>query len=281
MVKVSLQAADDISEAYEIFVPPVEPSVAAAATYSRPRPVKTKRPLDKPEQIELIAHDGFRVFEARGIWFREWQVKEAANRFDDGNVVPGYYQKEVYAETLTKFPISYKDLLQYDVIVFTNVSATCLNEVQGEMLKDFVEAGGGLLALGGRFAFGGGNYKGSALEALLPVESGASWDVKEAEGPLFLRPVKKARLGATLDWQAGPIIPFYQLPGVLKTGTQLLLRAGDEPFLAVHTVGKGKTAAIMATVEGAGADGKPAFFEWEHWPELLSEILRLLQEGNN
>jgi len=107
VVKVSLQAADDISEAYEIFVPPVEPSVAAAATYSRPRPVKTKRPLDKPEQIELIAHDGFRVFEARGIWFREWQVKEAANRFDDGNVVPGYYQKEVYAETLTKFPISY------------------------------------------------------------------------------------------------------------------------------------------------------------------------------
>ncbi|MCG2659864.1 MAG: glutamine amidotransferase [Kiritimatiellae bacterium] len=280
VVKALLTAAGGVEEKYEIFVPPAVSGKGLETIkvdYVRAKPAKHKQ-FFKPEALRLVPHEGFKVFEARGLWFREWQAEQAV-RLSGGRLDLGYYENSrVYGERMSCFPSDYETLMQYDVIILNNVPVSAFNEEEMEFINDFVEAGGALLILGGRFAFAGGGYKDSPLEGLLPVIISKSWDVKKATEPMFLMPGKDSPITAGIDWKKAPVVPFFHKVERLKPEVQVLILAGKEPFLISHRHGKGKIAVIMATVEGKGTAEVPAFFEWQQWPELLSRLLKLMQK---
>ncbi|MBL0922433.1 MAG: VWA domain-containing protein, partial [Phycisphaerales bacterium] len=66
-----------------------------------------------------------------------------------------------------------RDLLAlqaYDLVMLQNVAAEELSQETQALLADYVEElGGGLVMIGGPDSFGAGGWKGSALEAVLPV----------------------------------------------------------------------------------------------------------------
>lgn len=71
------------------------------------------------------------------------------------------------------------DLAPYGAIALHDVPAEALRGGRAKALREYVLAGGGLLATGARRAFGPGDYAGTALEDALPVESRPPADEEE------------------------------------------------------------------------------------------------------
>ncbi len=69
------------------------------------------------------------------------------------------------------FPKTREELFQYSGIVIGSIEASYFSVDQMRMISDFVsERGGGLMMLGGRFAFAEGGYAGTPIADVLPVE---------------------------------------------------------------------------------------------------------------
>ena len=87
---------------------------------------------------------------------------------------------------MDSFPFSRKEIDAFDVVILSDIGANSLllpdrvairseswpNRLQ--LIRDFVNDGGGLLMVGGYLTFQGiqakGNYKGSPVEDVLPIE---------------------------------------------------------------------------------------------------------------
>jgi Ca-activated chloride channel family protein len=67
-------------------------------------------------------------------------------------------------------PHSAKELLAYDLLLMSDVSATLVSQGQMVAIESYVrDHGGGFVMTGGENSFGSGGYQGTQLEKLLPV----------------------------------------------------------------------------------------------------------------
>jgi uncharacterized membrane protein len=119
---------------------------------------------------------------------------------------------------MDSFPFSRKEIDAFDVVILSDIGANSLllpdrvamrseswpNRLQ--LIRDFVNDGGGLLMIGGYLTFQGiqakGNYKGSPVEDVLPIELFAHDDrVESPQGvtPIVLKPDHPVLKGLT-DW---------------------------------------------------------------------------------
>lgn len=163
------------------------------------------------------------------------------------------------------------ELLAYDAIVLSNVPRTALSdEILGWIEEWIGKRGGGLLMAGGPRSFGAGEWTGTAIERMLPVEflSTPDWDSTpsslEPSGadlhPLWrlfederstrsaLRTLPEA-MGRN-NWvrvkpQSGTLL------GVQKAGTA----SGSPPLLAVGAYGRGRTAALATPLSATWSPG--------------------------
>ncbi len=96
----------------------------------------------------------------------------------DGSLVDALASERIKAHTLRpeSLPNEPEGYLQYDAIIFSNVSADRLAPAKMQMFENLVRAAGiGFVMLGGDASFGAGGYMGTPIEELLPV----SMDVKQ------------------------------------------------------------------------------------------------------
>ncbi|MCH8954690.1 VWA domain-containing protein [candidate division KSB1 bacterium] len=69
------------------------------------------------------------------------------------------------------YPKNKKELFEYDAIIFGSIEADFFSSKELENTLEFVsQRGGGFLMLGGSQTFGQGNYYGTPVEKMLPVE---------------------------------------------------------------------------------------------------------------
>jgi Mg-chelatase subunit ChlD len=77
---------------------------------------------------------------------------------------------EVDARNPYGLPHSAKELLAYDLVLLSDVSATLMSQDQMLAIESYVrDHGGGFIMTGGENSFGSGGYQGTQLEKLLPV----------------------------------------------------------------------------------------------------------------
>ncbi len=180
-------------------------------------------------------------------------VKLAGNRFLVQGSQPG-------VDLSRGLPASRDDLDEFDVVVLGDVGREEFSGLQLEYLKDYVDAGGAVLVLGGYHAFGAGGYAESALADVLPVSMGGTEDghVEESFVPVL------TGAGAAHPVFAG-CARFFQgsneamaLAGAnrvlgAKPGAQVLAlhpfvrgRDGPMPVVAVQAYGLGRAMAMTA-----------------------------------
>ena len=186
--------------------------------------------------------------------------------------------------TLTGFPKDPAELWKCDVVALVNVDASWLQFHGRAWLRDFVEAGGGLLVLGGNFTLGQGNFTGTYLAEMLPIEVARGRDVVPAEKPLRLEPLRdplRPPTGLARDLPAEalktPALLYWRHVVKAKPGAQIDLMAGGEPVLFTGTFGKGHVAVFTGTVLGAPSAHEQPFWQSPAWPLLMKNAMQWLR----
>lgn len=192
-------------------------------------------------------------------------------------------------EVQVRFPRKLEQLEHYDSIVISDIgSNTFLLQNKTfydmeiipnalELIRQFVENGGGLLMIGGYLSFmgieGKANYKNTVLAEVLPVEMMDRDDRVEKPEGVCPKTVEEHSITRGLNsWP--PFLGYNQF--VAKDHAKTLVQVEKDPFIVIGEYGKGKTAAFAS--DCAPHWGSKQFVEWEHyfplWKKILEEIKR-------
>lgn len=165
-------------------------------------------------------------------------------------------------------PDSFEGLLDYSVVVLVNVDAPAIGGKRLEALRQFVSAGGGLMVLGGSWAYSRGGYADTPLAEMLPVTFPVENRIPAILEGLALKPGERA----TWPWQvafAGGPRAFYVQATVPREQAVVELLAGDLPALVRGEFQKGRVVASGLTVHGVAPEKTIAFWDWPDWPKAL------------
>ncbi len=164
------------------------------------------------------------------------------------------------------------ELNRFSVIVIANLDAPSLNNERLKAYREFVANGGGLVVLGGYWAFSRGAYAGTTLEEMLPVTFAPEHRIPASAEGLPLRASPQATWKFAADFAAKPVA-FYVQTLAPKPGATVQLLAGDKPALISGTFGKGRVVACALTANGDEATGSMPFWDWPAWPKVLGQAL--------
>lgn len=183
------------------------------------------------------------------------------------------------------FPDTVEALGQYECIIISDVGANTLllhpdtftrsqvspNRLQA--VRDYVQAGGGLVMVGGYMTFQGidgkAQYAGSAIEEALPVTMMRTDD--RIEGPQGLKidivagdhPIV-AGLGG--DW---PVLLGYNKL-TAKPSATVVATVGSDPLLVAGAFGQGRGVAFASDCGPHWAP--PQFVDWTGYKTLWAQI---------
>jgi uncharacterized membrane protein len=190
-------------------------------------------------------------------------------------VADGWLNASPVGLTLSYFPADYPSLMAYDLVILGNVPAAPMDLVGQEMLKDYVEAGGNLLVLGGDQAFGQADFANKALVAQIPVDLGGHYNWRKLpRGTLKVAAAHAVTQGVQF---AGKDTVYYSHLCTPKEGAVVAVTAGDRPILVLGTTAKGgRIACVLATPFGEAAGGETAFWDAPAWSQLMQNTVQWL-----
>ncbi len=257
--------------------------------------------FERPENPQLIPHDGLRVWFVKGLYYQHYKIhtllQQLGAAVDYAYVIRGQRGSALAGMPLEDKPPAkkaqatpdeekddlaplpagpYDTVLRRDLIVLCDADVECLTVPQRAMIQDFVKAGGGLLVVGGPFAFGRGGMGNSELLApLLPVTTAGDYDLQPLPAPAPLLPAKGHLAKDGLAWNKRPLVLWLH-QAQAKPGAMVELTAGGHPALVTWNYGKGRVAALTATVLGEAPAGGIACWDWADWPQLMATVVQWL-----
>ncbi len=187
------------------------------------------------------------------------------------------------------FPTTLKSLQTYDAIILSDIGSNTLlihpdtfkksvaMNNRCELIAEYVRKGGGLMMVGGYMSFSGidgkARYQRTVLKDVLPVEmvegddrveapQGVTPKVLDAKHPVF----------SGIKGAFPKFLGYNQLKA--KEGSSVLATVGDDVFIAVAEVGKGRSAAFAS--DCGPHWGPPAFVSWTHYAKLWSNLVSWL-----
>lgn len=200
-------------------------------------------------------------------WFKK--AMEAGNI--DMTHIPSHLVGEQFPETL-------EELQQFDAVFLSDVgSNTMLLSINTfthskkqpnrlELIKQYVEAGGGFCMIGGYMSFQGidckGQYKDTAIEEILPVELMTTDDRSEhPEGIYFTVTDHKHPVFNNIDEDWPHFLGYNRLKA--KPSANVLAEHNGNAFISAWEYGKGRTFAFAS--DCAPHWGPEEFVEWKHY----------------
>jgi uncharacterized membrane protein len=223
---------------------------------------------------QKAAHAGTAVLEAQGQFFPAWRVAEALAVLGPHTLQAAHFKSDVYGEQLDYFPADLSGMLALDAVMLNNISAEAIGPEGLALLREYVKSGGGLVVLGGWYAFGGGLYGESPLSDLLPVQCGKPFDIRRHPAGLALQASPGSELAAKIDLSEKPVVTWLQEVPEVRKDAQTVLTAGGKPFVVTGSYGKGRVVCVLAAPVGTAPEGAKLFFEGERWPATLAALLR-------
>ena len=178
---------------------------------------------------------------------------------ETGGVEVTYLPNHVAA---TDFPDTAAALADYAAVILSDIGANTLllhpetfarsvpRPDRIAAIRDYVEAGGGLLMVGGYLTFAGiegkARWSGTPVEEALPVTIEAADDRVESPAgatPLVRQPGHPIVAGLPTKW---PDLLGYNrvLP---KDGTDVVVTVGDDPLIVAGAFGSGRGACLLYT----------------------------------
>ncbi len=163
----------------------------------------------------------------------------------------------------SQFPFTLVELKQYQVIIFSDVDSDSfqlypdfmsksnvpLGPNRLKLVEQFVEEGGAFIMGGGYASFSGrrgiGNYRRTAIEALLPVRMLTGDDRAEwPEGFHGVSVQDDHPILQGLDWDNGAFAFLGFNETELKPGATMVAEHQGHPIVAVWEYGKGRSMAF-------------------------------------
>jgi len=188
-----------------------------------------------------------------------------------------------------KFPSHKEELEPYQAVILSDIGANTLllpadtflhsrtTPNRLDLLHDYVQAGGGLMMIGGYLSFTGlsgkANYKGTPIESALPVTLLPYDDrVEMPQGfsPEICAPAHPIMQGIEGPWPT--LLGYNQVE--LKPGATVLLEHNNDPIAAVWEYGHGRTAVF--TSDCAPHWGTPEFLDWQNYGTFFGQTTRWL-----
>jgi len=249
--------------------------------YRGERP-KQKLSLHKPDPLKLKAVPGVQMWYAEGFLDDCFGVATPAHMshmYRDGNnkdrhdrVFTNYSGN--WLTRLSSFPYDYDQLLSYDMMILGGVKNEALGNIGQEMLCDYLNAGGGIIMLGGPMAYGASRLQGTPLAEMLPVTlSSTPFDLEKLANAT-VRPIAEgAPFLEDLDWSVAPRALYIHKVEAKPWG-KTVLEADGHPFLVIGEVGPNKARVACITGAPMGTFDKKAvpFWEWSDWKYLLRQL---------
>lgn len=218
---------------------------------------------------------------------------------DDPNIkVNQMASWEVYKD----FPSDLEELQEYDVVIIEEVEADIFyfhpvfyseegrrseEEIvrpnRLEVIRKFVENGGGLFQVGGWMSFQGrfayGQWHGTAVEEALPINFLDRDDRVETPEGSYPKPVKPDHpIMKDIPWDECPAFLGYNR-AELKDDAELLAnveipeRGVIDPLIAVRDYGEGRTLVFTSDTS---AHWGMNFLKWEHYQPFLRKAVKWL-----
>jgi uncharacterized membrane protein len=194
------------------------------------------------------------------------------------------------AETMTEFPRSVEELLAYDALIVSDLSRGTLephffpDSIPGvnllRIIREFVEAGGGLVYCGGWMTFQGyqgvGNWQGTPVEAVLPVEIRPVFDdrVERPEGGEVT--LTDSDHPITHDLDGLPVVYGYNRTGPVRDDADLLAEVDGNPLLTANEFGDGRAVAYASD---PGPKWGYGLMEWDGYDEFWRQIIEWVTSG--
>ncbi len=214
------------------------------------------------ERIRLLHLAGRPTYDVRAL--RRWLKSD-----ESVDVVAFFILRDSYGDepnapslelALIHFPVDElftEHLPSFDAVILQDIDAVRYRLTRHlARLASYVELGGGLIMVGGPSSFAGGNYAGTALDSILPVEQPD--DSKPSDSKAFVprytqaghaaevtRPIRDL-LDDALPAMAGTNYLGRPRPGaiVLWEHPELLVEGQSMPVLALGEAGDGRTIAL-------------------------------------
>jgi uncharacterized membrane protein len=175
---------------------------------------------------------------------------------------------------------------RYSVIVISNLDAPTLKPERLRAIEEFVVQGGGLVVLGGHWAYGRGGYAGTPLEAILPVVFAPEHRLTPERAGMALDIAQSATWKLPALGAAKPHA-FYVHTLVPKGEATVQMTVGGKPAFISGSYGKGRVVACALTPHGDPPQNMLPFWEWEPFIQVMAGVLdwasgaRPLHEGED
>lgn len=186
----------------------------------------------------------------------------------------------------SNFPLSLENLNRYDAVILSDIGSNTLllhpdtfersvalpNRL--ELIREYVECGGGLVMIGGYFTFQGfeakARYAGTPIETALPVNMMTIDDRSEVPNGIAPKvsdvqhPITE---GLPESWP--DILGYNRFTA--KDGADVLAVAGEDPLAVSWSFGKGRSVAFGSD---CGPHWAPLdFLEWDGYSRLWSQLV--------
>jgi uncharacterized membrane protein len=186
----------------------------------------------------------------------------------------------------TKFPVDLASLRAFDVVILSDIGVNTLllhpdtferskrmpNRLA--LIREYVEAGGGLIMVGGYMTFQGidakARYAGTPVEAVLPVTLLTTDDrVEVPEGATARVHADQHPIAAGLAGPWPELLGYNRL--IARPEATIVAMVADDPLVVAGTFGAGRSVAFASDCGPHWAP--PEFLAWSGYAQLWSQMV--------
>lgn len=249
--------------------------VGAGPLVTLPRPVKNPAVPTVPPGLAINRKD-FNVFGLHGVGTYRLGISEAIATISGANYTVGYcVGNDAPQNGLTEFPYDYDRLFDQRVMVVSNLQDKEFRRIGASILQPWLEAGGGLVVLGGQFAFTF-EHREHPINRFYPLAL-VPYGLKRGACQLQQPEVPDHPIFRGIDLGNLPWLHYvHQNPLKPDSHAKVLMKVGEQPFVIEQR--EGEQVTMVVTINPFGRedlfDGKQHVRHWDQWPKLFSNIVR-------
>lgn len=214
-----------------------------------------------------------------GKWFIE--------ALEENGIEVDYMPCHIAAE---EFPESLEEMKEYDAIILSDIGSNTLLLTEDvfakgkrrpnrlNLIKEYVEQGGGFAMMGGYMSFQGidtkGRYAMTAIADILPVkmlESDDRYETPEGIKPEVVKKDHPILDGISEEW---PHFLGYNILKEIDSDYVIAKGERDHVFIAGRDYEKGRTAVFASDVSPHW--GTQEFLDWDSYDKLFSNLVKWL-----